>query len=205
MRKINRNNPPEEFVRLVTGSSRPENWDEFVLNYHDLYHQIRGQLLKEQEGMSGYTEKPLSQEGAIHIDHFRKKGMFDGVEFDWLNFIVDEKDNVNYGAGYKDCHIKEEDYAKIIHPVIESPSVYLTYMEDGTIIARRDLTDQAKRDKADFTINIFNLNHPALKKHRCDLICAVRAYVSGSLEKKDVEDALACCGFKSVIDYVYGE
>ena len=131
--------------------------------------------------------------------------MFDGVEFDWLNFIVDEKDNVNYGAGYKDCHIKEEDYAKIIHPVIESPSVYLTYMEDGTIIAQRDLEDQAKRDKADFTINIFNLNHPALKKHRCDLICAVRAYVSGSLEKKDVEDALACCGFKSVIDYVYGE
>ena len=202
MRKINRNNPPAEFVRLVTGSSCPVNWDVFVNDYHDLYRQIRDQLLLEQEGMSGYTEKPLSPEGSIHIDHFKEKSMFSGVEFDWFNFVVDEIDK-RYGAIYKDNHVQISDYAKIIHPVIEQPSLYLTYMEDGTMIPRRDLTDQTMRDKAEFTIRIFNLNHSALKKNRFDMICTVRACALGRLEKKEVEDALACCGFKSVIEYVY--
>lgn len=30
MKKINRNTPPQEYVDLISGSSRPQNWDEFL-------------------------------------------------------------------------------------------------------------------------------------------------------------------------------
>ena len=205
MRKINRSAPLAEFSALVSGNSCPTNWDEFTKAYHELYRQVRNQLLADQENMSGYTEIPLESSGNIHIDHYMKKGMFPSLMFAWNNFIVDEKNNPHYGAGFKDDHVHQPDYAKIINPVIEQPSEYLTYVEDGTIIARRDLIDEAMRDKAEFTIYIFNLNHPSLKKSRGDILSAIRACQNGKMEKVDVEDALALCGFKSLIDFAYQE
>lgn len=203
MKKINKSTPLAEFSILISGNSRPTNWNEFTREHHDLYLKVRNQLLTEQDNMSGYTEIPLEAEGNIHIDHFKKKGMFQSLEFSWNNFIVDEKDNTIYGAGFKDKHVQQADYSKIINPVIEQPSQFLTYIEDGTMIVRQDITDEAIRNKAEFTIYIFNLNHPYLKKTRGSIISAIRAYQTGLMEKEDVQNALASCGFQSLIDYSF--
>lgn len=203
MRKINRSAPLEDFSTLISGNSCPVNWNDFTKEHHELYRKVRNQLLAEQDYMSGYTEIPLNADGNIHIDHFKKKGMFPDLMFVWNNFIVDEKDNPRYGAGFKDNMVRESEYIKIINPITEQPSEYFSYMEDGTIIARRDLTDVTMRDKAEFTIYIFNLNYPSLKKSRADIIAAIRAYQNGKMEKADVGDALSPCGFKSLIDFAY--
>lgn len=204
MKRINRSAAPSSFTELITKHC-PANWDEFVLDYQDVYREIRELLLRDQLMISGYTELPLELNGAIHIDHFRKKGLFGTKElFHWENFVVDERENMQYGAGYKDAHVStKEIYNKIISPVLEIPEDYLTYMSDGSIIPLRSLTNTDMIDKAKTTISIFNLNHSFLKKKRCELIKIFQSYKCGGLSKNDVYEAMAQSGFFSVIDFVY--
>ena len=204
MKKINRNTPPQEYVNLISGSSRPQNWDEFVKSYSDIYHALRNQLLSEQQDTSGYTERHLAQNGNIHIDHFRRKGIFgDEVTFDHNNFVVDERDCPSYGAGYKDTRVKREDYDWLINPMEEDPQDFFTYMADGTMIPRRDIAPD-QQDRAQKTIDMFNLNHEYLRHTRQGLIKMLEAYKLGQMTKADAEEDFARgIGFLSLVDFVF--
>ena len=204
MKKINRNNPPQEFLDLVNGPARPHNWDEFVRDYSDLYHALRNQLLAEQHDTSGYTEKHLDANGNIHIDHFRRKGIFGAaVTFDNTNMVVDERDCRLYGAGFKDARVTKEDYQWLIDPISENPDDFFTYMADGTMIPRRDIeAEKAKRAK--FTIDMFNLNHPHLRNKRRDLMMMLEVYKQSAMSKEDATIGFQSIGFFTLIDYVYG-
>ena len=207
MKKIARSAAPKAFTDLVDGPVCPVNWESFRNNHHDIYLMIRNQLLDDQKMTSGYTEIPLDPNEDIHIDHFRKKGMF-GVEelFNWENFVVDERENSRYGAGYKDSHVdSKEIYNDLINPVIDDPESYLSYMEDGTIIPKRDLSDSAMIQKAVTTINIFNLNHQLLRDKRGALIQAIKPLKGGGLNKDDACECMRHVGFFSIIDFVYSE
>lgn len=205
MRHIDRNPAPQEFVDLVNGDNRPCNWDAFRSNYHDLYRQIRDLIWADQKGVSGYTELPLDKDNGIHIDHFRKKGMFHDEEFHWENFVVDERNNDQYGAGHKDKVVKTaEIYDDLLGPVLDRPEEYFTYMEDGTIIPRRTIEEKMQK-RAQVTRDAFNLNHEYLKNRRNGLIALFRSYRKGGMSKDDVYATLATAGFFSLIDYVYEE
>ena len=204
MKKINRNTPPSAYVELISGSSRPQNWDDFVNSYRDIYLALRSQLLTEQQDVSGYTEKHLDQDGYIHIDHFKKKGMFgDSVAFDHNNMVVDERACTLYGAGYKDAQVKREDYDWLINPLTEDPADFFTYMSDGTMIPRRDISSE-QWDRADQTIKMFNLNHEDLRNKRKGLIRQIEAYKSCDMTKDETSEDFKMIGFFSLIDYVYG-
>lgn len=204
MRSIKRTPAPEEVIDLFVNHT-PVNWDDFTQNHHPLYRKVRDMILRDQLGTSGYTELPLDADGHIHIDHFRKKGMFHDEEFKWENFVVDERDNDQYGAGFKDKHVKTEDvYTHLLSPVLDIPENYLTYMEDGTIIPIRTLSMDDKL-KATTTRDTFNLNHPFLKKRRQEMISTFRGLKAGNLSKEQLYQYMQSAGFFSLMDYVYAE
>lgn len=205
MRHIDRNPAPQEFVDLITGDKKPCNWEAFHSEHHDIYRQIRDLIWSDQKGISGYTELPLDKDNGVHIDHFRKKGMFHDEEFHWENFVVDEINNVQYGAGRKDRIVKtKEVYDDLLSPVLDRPEEYFTYMEDGTIIPRRTI-DEEMQKKAQVTRDVFNLNHEYLKDKRSGLISLFRSCRNGGMSKEDVYTFMISTGFLSLIDFVYEE
>ena len=85
-------------------NEHPVNWDDIhhSKRHPDLYHDCRDTILVcEQNGLGGYTERPLMNASDLHIDHYRKKGMNwpHDVSFDWNNLVVESR-NPDYGACY---------------------------------------------------------------------------------------------------------
>ena len=78
MRKLDKGAAPAEFESFKRTHSL-RSWEETK----DVSRQWREYLLNvEQHGLSGYTELPLSVDGS-HIDHFRKRELFNTLVFDW--------------------------------------------------------------------------------------------------------------------------
>lgn len=207
MKKINRSTVLAAFRELINSNKRPLNWNAFSSPnspHHELYQHVRTLLLADQLNTGGYTELPLSPDDNIHIDHFRKKNMFPQLTFEWENFVIDEVNNDKYGADYKDKNVSIEDYDNLISPVLDNPEYYLTYIQDGTMIPRRDLTELAEIKRAEETIRLFNLNHPDLVHRREGLIKVLQQLKSNNISKEETFDSMSVAGFHSLIDYVYG-
>ena len=180
---------------------RPQKFEEIHHSelFPELYDECIEQLKTEQENLSGYTEKPLKS--GVHVDHFRKQALFNTPDmvFGWGNMIADEH-NPNYGADFKDKRVTREEYDKLINPVLEDPHHYLTYMDEGIIKPVDGLTVQ-EREKAEKTIEIFNLKHPLLKELRERAIKMVKEYKNQGLTEEDILGALRDYGFTSAVEY----
>ncbi len=185
-----------------TKKNKTAEWDTFSNpkgETHGLYLRCREELLDQQCGLSAYTEKCLRNKN-LHIDHFRKRDLFPKLKFEWNNLIVDERDKLDYGAGYKDKVVKDAaDYERLIDPVAEDPCDFLTYLMNGKIIPKRKLKE-SDRAKAEFTIRAFNLNAPSLQKQRSDMLAVVTKCLS--LNDADIRTAFASQGFVTLIDFV---
>ena len=203
MKHIERTGEPLAFTEWVKDHPGAK-WEDFSSGEPVLYRTCRQQLLDEQQGISGYTELPLADDDQ-HIDHFRKKGMFPKQTFDWMNYVVDTKDEPKYGAGFKDKNIsKPEDYDKIINPMLEDPHQYITYLSNGQIVPRCGL-DEKDTERAKFTLDIFNLQCEALRKRREELMALFKAY--GTMNPDEVAQILKDCGqgFHSLLEYCANE
>lgn len=180
MRKIVKAEPIQEFTNHIR-RDKPKRWEDFK---PDIRVQSRDHILREEQyELSAYTEKNISK-SKLHIDHFRKRVLFPKLTFDWNNFLVDEKE-ANYGADYKDNHISKEDYKLIVNPVIDDPSHYFGYQVNGEIIPALELSDSDKK-RAKKTIEIFNLNHSALKHQRKEFITQVKNSLEGGLTPEGI-------------------
>lgn len=198
-----RTNPLPAFIDFVK-RQKPVNWDgDFVTAEKQLYRQCRDELLKKQNGISAYIELPLTPDGKIHIDHFRRKGIpeFAGLTFCWTNLIVDTKDETDYGAGYKDLSVNsQEDYINLINPAELQPERYFTYLVNGKMVPARDI-NQNDAMKAEYTINIFNLNHPSLISMRHQKIMSVQGYLDASIPENDILEYMKDEGFITAIRF----
>ncbi len=200
MRKISKGEPLEIFTAYLRQHS-PRQWEELP---SEISSQCRIHILvMEQDCLGGYTEKPLDKDSSsLHIDHFRKRQLFNTDVFKWDNFIVDEK-NTPYGADAKDGKngVKSrEEYSMIVNPVYEDPHYYFQYMVDGEMMPS-DRLGGAERDKAQHTIEVFNLNHPMLCSLRKSKIGQVRSLKTGNLSATEVAEVLQGEGFPSVVEY----
>lgn len=193
MRKINRGNPDPAFLKFASQKPVP-SWKNLPSG---LRQNITLQLLSEQDGLSGYTEKPIQEN--VHIDHFRKQDLFPKNILDWYNFVVDEHGKY-YGEDHKDKNVKMGDYVKIIDPIQEDPHNFFDYMANGEIIPKKGLST-ADEEKAKFTIDIFNLNHESLVDLRMTIMQMVEDCKKGKMLPHDISDCLKDCGFPSVIEY----
>lgn len=200
MRKVNKGTQPQELSDFLE-REKPTNWDCI----HDAENQAvyticKEALLKEQCGLSGYTERIINANN-VHIDHFKKKGMFREFTFNWNNFVLDEH-NSNFGADYKDKNVKIEDYQFLINPNLEDPHEYLTYQIDGKIIPLNDLTGN-KKAKAETTIRLFNLNYPKLVNQRNSLLNQIAECVN-NLSPDEIISAFDNLGYISVAEFAVG-
>lgn len=203
MRRINKQAPPADLEKFVR-QENPQKFEEIHDSRHFpcLYEECIEQLRTEQENLSGYTEKPLKS--GVHVDHFRKQALFNtqAMVFGWENMIADEH-NPGYGADYKDKRVTRAEYERLINPVLEDPHHYLTYLDEGIIKPVDGLT-AIEREKAEKTIEIFNLKHPLLRELRGRAIRMVKEYRSQGLEAEVIIGALRDYGFKSAVEYALG-
>ncbi len=201
---INKNNIPQCFQDFID-NEHPQKWDDIHHSRANpqVYETCRKYILEiEQHGISAYTECPLWNNANLHIDHFRKKGMNWPVNqtFRWENLFVDERNN-NYGACYKDNNTSNKaDYDSIIDPAQEDPEEYLTYVANGEMVPQSAISS-AKKHKAQFTCDRFNLNHEALVSKRCQIISYINEYYKGGMSCQDIRSALKDSGFPTVIEY----
>ena len=94
----------------------------------------------------------------------------------------------------------KDDYAKLIDPVAQDPHHFFTYMENGRIIPKQELSDE-EREMAEFTIATFNLQHPSLLNKREEIIRMVRSYKQGGMDEEDILACVEFYGFPSAIEY----
>lgn len=194
---IHRSKAPKDFTDSLK-KHKPSNWDNFVRDYHDVYLPARAVLEEDQMHLSGYTELPLKTK--THIDHFLKKVLFPEKTFDWFNYVVDDHCN-DYGADYKDTHIRNrQDNAKLVNPISEDPQAFFTYQASGEMIARADISDGDK-ERANFTIDSFNLNHKLLTKRRSELFSLIQSYHEGGLEEVEINNALQAQGLTTFVEF----
>lgn len=198
MIKINRSNPSNGYLRAIKNYN---NWDDFVKNESCVYTQYRKSLENDQNGLSGYTELPLSHRNrSTHIDHFLKKGIFHNDVFNPNNHIVDDHTK-DYGSDFKDRTVKQNNNKDLINPINENPHDFFTYQVSGKIVLKTGL-DKNNSNRADFTINSFNLNHLFLVKKRSELMILIDTYLSGGLDSESIKSALKNLGLPSVVDFV---
>jgi len=201
MRKIKKQAPPADLARFVR-SENPQRFEDIHHTNHfpNLYDECIVQLEKEQDNLSGYTEKPLKNH--IHVDHYRKQEWFNSqaMVFGWDNMVADEH-NKDFGADFKDSHLNgPNEYANMINPVLEDPHHFLTYLDEGIIKPVDGLSDSDK-EKAEFTIKIFNLKHKLLTGLRGDIIRLVKTYKAQGLDDNEILSALSDYGFTSAVEY----
>ena len=123
-------------------------------------------LLEEQNLLCAYCEREIDDNPEnSNIDHFRLKAghLFPEKTLDYNNMLV-SCNTEGRCSKYKDKHIKlKDEYNNIINPITENPDDFFDYLLTGKIIAID------KNPKAEFTMNIFQLNHQALIRQRKDI------------------------------------
>jgi uncharacterized protein (TIGR02646 family) len=204
MRKITKDNPLPSFESFKK-KNPSANWDDFHYIAQDVYNETREQILIiEQNCMCGYTEIPIEESIDVHLDHYKKKGMYPALTFDWDNLIAATYDD-DFGANYKDgkFKIKETDYPLIFNPVMENVENYFEYTIRGEIEPKSDISPVLK-SKAQKTIEVFNLTHDTLRNRRETIIKQINEY--GDLSSEEIKAAMSSTGFCSVIEqYLHGK
>ena len=200
MRRINKSEEPQSLRSF--NKAKHKKWEEIHndANRH-VYNDCLQQCFEDQARLCGYTEIPLTK-GNRHIDHYIKRDFAPDLTFCWNNMIAAVKDS-NFGANYKDKHVKRTDYNKseccytdILNPLKDEFTGRFRFSADGTI----EPSDN-KDIKAEKTIELFNLNEKSLKERRNVQMENVRTYIENDYTKEATLAALAESGFVSAIEY----
>lgn len=192
MHKINKGVPSEDFTQF--NRVKHTQWEEAKAHTHIWREHI---LDNEQNGLSGYTEVPIKVDNS-HIDHFLKRNLFQDYIFCWENYIADSNDE-DYGAKYKDnkAEIKtQQENLKLVNPVEEDAERFFYYEANGKMIPAYELSVHDK-ERAQFTIDSFNLNHKSLMERR-KLILSIELEAYDDFSRDDMIKALGSNGFPSV-------
>lgn len=164
MKKINKTEP--KFFTNFIHKKKPVNWN----GINEIRADLRIYILEaEQNFQCAYCESAISSDSSnSHIDHFKRKHFYPELTFDYNNLLV-SCNNSDHCASSKDSKVKSGDiYDNIINPVLEEPAMFFEYYANGKL--------HSMNEKAKFTEEIFNLNHPALKQQRNNIAWAVNGY-----------------------------
>lgn len=154
------------------------NWDDIKSDKPE----IRACLEQMQGRRCAYCEGDLDTLGQ-HIEHFRRKGKFPHLTFDWTNLYwsCGQKDSCGQ---FKDRGAGPYDVADLIDPCCDDPDTFFRFRSDGTIDVRLGLT-ASQQHRATETLRVFGLNAQwgRLRKMR-------KGVVSGYV--RVAEEAVAC-------------
>jgi len=136
--------------------------------------QIRAHLEQMQGRHCAYCEGPLDVLGH-HIEHFRRKHLFQQLTFSWSNLYwsCDQTDSCGH---YKDHGAGVYNVDELIDPCIDDPDRFFRFRSDGTITVRSNL-QVMDQHRANETLRVFNL-HPRWGRLRNMRKAAIAGYVS---------------------------
>jgi len=171
-------NEPEFFIDAKRRVNRPNEsraWsDENITN---IRANLATEILTEQNSLCIYCEKSVEDYPKnCHIDHFKKRDLFPNETLNYNNLIISCNEERRC-AKYKDKHISREDYNRFINPVIENPEDFLEYTFYGELEPKSNLSE-SDIVKAEFTIEILNLNDRSLVEERKNFISILCSFIS---------------------------
>lgn len=162
MKFLNRFNSPPAILKIL--KSKSIAWNKAG---DDNKEKIRKEISLFQGEYCAYCE--ISLEKGKHIEHFAKKGSFPQKMYEWNNLFLscesqkhcghfkDNKSLNKYAANYN--------YLDLIKPDEVDPKDYLFFSSNGEVVPKAGIKEDLK-DKAELTINVFNLNEIGLKNIR---------------------------------------
>lgn len=129
-------------------------------------------LLCMQNELCAYCESKLEMDKG-HIEHFRRKNKdwFPQLTFVWSNLYYSCLRPGTCGV-HKDKVLRIGDVNKLIDPCADNPEDFLLFSYDGGVSPRESLS-AGDRERAELTIQAFNLMHKDLRVAREN---QVRAY-----------------------------
>jgi len=161
MVNIEKNDEPEYFTNAKKKVASPKTkgaWaDDEIKN---IRFRLRKDILKsEQNGVCAYCEQSItSDKESSNIDHFRTRNLFPELTLEYDNLVVSCNSN-NRCSNHKDNNIKiKNEYDNIVNPVKENPEEFFEFLPTGEILP--------KNERAEKTIEVFNLNHKSLQQRR---------------------------------------
>ncbi|MEZ6016514.1 MAG: retron system putative HNH endonuclease [Planctomycetota bacterium] len=148
-------------------------------------HEVWSALGEMQGTRCAYCDRGLDEKKR-HIEHFRERRQFPELTFTWSNLFGSCDDEHSCGKKKGRARQGDVDYARLLKPNDVDPGEYLIVSSTGRIEPRDEL-DDAERERARLTIEVFGLNHPGLVWQRSQIIEGVTAYLSdlASLLKED--------------------
>ena len=155
-----------------------DNWDTFHARPGDV-QQVRQALETMQKGQCAYCEAALV-DGRWHIEHLWPKSVHPQRTFEWDNLFASCMRRDSCGT-HKDQGGRPYDPQDLVDPAQEDPDDFLFFAQDGTVQPRIGLNGRALR-KADETIRVFNLNSPALRHQRAQVVKGLLAGEAGVVE-----------------------
>lgn len=196
MRRINKSVEPQSLRKFKQSATHNNDWMTIHLpQYKGVYNDCMVQCINDQKGLCGYTECVL-RDSNRHIDHYIKRSIAPVATYAWQNMIAAVRDD-RFGANRKDNRVRNiNDYTNLYNPIMDALSGVFTYSADGTI-SPTDSSDI----KAQYTIDVFNLNEPSLKEQRANQMKAVRDMRKGGMDDITIEESLSYNGFISAMEY----
>lgn len=135
--------------------------------------QVRGYLLEEQYGLCCYSEiRPDLLAVGLHIEHVENKSQHPQRTFDYLNLAACALDseidlkafaaqNAEVFGGHANGKSKGVDIARFVSCHQPDCARFFTYLSNGRVVPADGLSPQ-EEDRAQYTIDLLNLNSPYL-------------------------------------------
>ncbi|KMW73209.1 hypothetical protein TI10_08875 [Photorhabdus luminescens subsp. luminescens] len=153
-------------MKALTRPPKPHVLNQFKAGQNTWMEIDQTEIWPHLEEMQGafcaYCECRLNRK---HIEHFRPRGKFSALTFDWENLFGSCGDSSKSG-GWERCGIYKDhgagayDVNQLIKPDVENPDDFLLFLTTGRVIPASGLQGQALK-KAEETIRVFNLNGDA--------------------------------------------
>lgn len=196
-------NEPDYFNLAKKRVSTPklkETWDDN--NIKNIRSNLREHiLLHEQNLLCAYCEKEIDTESKnSNINHFKTRHLYPNETLEYRNLLVSCNSKISCSHIKDNYRLTKEDYTKIINPIYENPNNYFEYGFAGDILIKNDLSKE-QQVKAEFSIEIFNLNHKSLIDSRKIIAESLKVCLQNGCEIDDMIESFN--GYTSFIMDIY--
>lgn len=154
----------------VKGLVNDGDWNKQTNKIKLFKHKLKIELNKNQNGRCVYCER-LLVENCPEIEHIAPKSIYPEVQFDLRNLAY-ACHRCNFPPHKADEDIvenKEGTYSnwsfKIVHPYFDNPADYFETGRKCCIVIKSSTTEK-KREKAQNTIDLFDLNSTSMVEER---------------------------------------
>lgn len=153
-----------------SGAAAETRWGSFRKHKPELQNA----LLAEQYGLCCYSELRADLDGlGYHIEHVRPKSFYPQQTFNYANLAasaLNDKNLASFKAVQEETfggHFKLNQYDPALFISCHDSDCrrYFAYLSDGRVVPADVLTSDEKH-RADYTINVLNLNCPLLRNRR---------------------------------------